>query len=350
MLARVEQIQQLRAYSEEALQEKDYDQAIGYLEEALRLDPQNPELAEILATARQRKALRERIDGYLRQAEGASQQGDMESARFMFEKALELDKNDSRVKAAYAAFVQHADEVARADKASKLLDSARNEMIGRRFTAALALLREAEQVDPANPQIMPLLQAAKVGQEQEQRRKAIEQIQNEVSSAIKLEDLIVSIERVNSGLKTMPGEPVLLKLRTQLERQVRELEARRLVDETVQDCRRLLLEAPADALALVRERLSALPGNARLLQLQASIEEQIAKTNMEASRATSLARAHEALDARRYREAVKILEACQADGDTSMSVIGIFRQPSSAPSRILTTCSGLPSNCFCEEE
>ncbi len=314
MLQRAGQIKELRFQAEAEVHERQYDLAISHLEEALRLDPSSSELAEMLESVRRTKQARERIEGYLQQADGARSRGDLEAAQAMIARALDLDKEDSRVRAAYAVIVQQVEEAARLAKTRQLLDSARNEMGSRRFTAAMKLLSEVEQIDPSNPEVISLLKQAKAGQEQEQRRRVVEQLQNEISAATTHEQLTTATARVNVALERMPNEPSLLKFKGQLSRQIRDFEARREVDETVQRCRALLETSPQEALQLVRDKLREFPGNERLLVLQSSVQEQIESVKLHETRAHFLAQAHEAINQHQYRQAVRLLETCQADG------------------------------------
>ena len=201
------QIKELKFQADAALHERQYDVAIGHIEEALRLDPPSSELAEVLESIRQKKQARERIEGYLRQADGARSRGDLEAAQVIIGKALDLDKEDSRVRAAFAAIIQQAEKSARLAKTRQLLEAARSEMGGRRFTAAMKLLSDVEQIDPREPEVISLLKQAKSGQEQEQRRRVVEQLQNEISVATTHEQLTTAAARVNIALERMPNEP-----------------------------------------------------------------------------------------------------------------------------------------------
>jgi serine/threonine protein kinase len=311
---RAEQVQQFRSQAEEAIHDKQYDQAIAYLEQAVKVDPSNSELADRLEAVRQKKRRSERIEGFLKQADGAREIGNLEAAQAIIQKAFELDKEDSRVRAAYSAIVQQVEEAARRAKTRKLLESARSEIGARRFATAIQLLEHAEQIDPHNPEFLSLLNAAKSGHEQEQRRRILDQIQNEIAVATTPEQLARAVEVVNQALQKMPTEPSLLKFKGQLDRLIRELETRRLVDEAVRRCRPLIETSPREALEIVREQLRQFPSDQRLLVLQSSIEERLAQSKLEDSRAWYLACAHEAMNGRKYSEAVKLLESCHAEG------------------------------------
>jgi tetratricopeptide (TPR) repeat protein len=311
---RAEQIRQLREQAQEAASDKRYEEAIADLQEACSLDPANPELVELLETARQKKRRRELVEGYLRQADSARERGDLEGAVAVIAKALEVDREDSRVRAAHVALARLIEEAARQTRAKQLLEAARKEIGARHFTAAIEVLAEAERVDPSNPELITLQAAAKSGREQEQRRRILEQLQNEVSLASSVDELTRASQLVDQALVRMPTEPMLMKFKGNLARKLREEEIRRRVDEVVLRCRSLIETAPEEALRLVREELQQVPGNERLVALQSSITRQISERGLEQSRAQYLTRAHEALSSGKYVEAVRLLESCQKEG------------------------------------
>jgi tetratricopeptide (TPR) repeat protein len=311
---RAEQVRKLRQQAEEAAADKRYDEAIGDLQEACGLDPENSELSELLETARQKKRCKELVDGYLRQADTARDRGDLQGAEAVIAKALELDGDDSRVRSAHVALARLIEEAARQAKARQLLENARREINARHFTAAMEALTEVERVDPSNPELITLQAAAKSGREQEQRRRILEQLQNEVSLASTLEELIRAAQLVDQALERMPTEPMLMKFKGNLARKLREAQIRRRVDEVALSCRGLMETSPEEALKLVRDELQHAPGNERLLALQSSIVGQMSSRNLEQSRAEYLTRAHEALSGGRYLEALRLLESCQKEG------------------------------------
>ena len=312
--ARAEQIRQLRAQAEEAAADKRYEDAIHCLEEACGLDPSSSELGDLLESVRQKKRRRELIDGYLREADTARERGDLEAAGAVIAKALEVDRDDSRVRAAHVTLARLIEEAARQAKARKLLESARKEIGARHFTAAMEALAEAEKVDPANPELITLQTAARQGREQEQRRRILEQLQNEISVASTVEELTRAAKLVEQALERLPSEPSLIKLKGNLARKLRDEEIRRRVDEVALRCRSLIETSPEEALKLVHQLLHEAPGNERLLALQSTIVGHISERTQEQNRSQYLQRAHEAMSDGRYPEALRLLEACQKEG------------------------------------
>lgn len=321
---RAAQIQQLRSQAEDARLEKRFGDAIPLLEQALKLDPSSSQLSAEIEDLRQKKWRYEQISGFLQQVEGARQKGDFEKAKAVMAQAIEIDKDDSRVRSIYAILLRQAEEAAKQAKTKKLLDSARNEVGARHFTAAIKILSEVEHLDSSNPELISLLNAAKAGQQQEQRRRVIEQLQNEIAIAVSADEVGRALEMVNQALTKMPNEPALVQFKGQLERQIHEFDTRRLVDGTVQKCRALLEKSPDEALKIARDALTRFPGNERLQVLQASIEEHIQRVTSEETRVRYLTLANEALNKRKYREAVRLLETCQAEGVFSDEMRGLL--------------------------
>jgi serine/threonine-protein kinase len=312
--ARAEQIRQLRAQAEEASADKRFDSAIHCLEEAHGLDPSSSELGDLLESVRQKKKRRELIDGYLREADTARERGDLEAAGAVIAKALDVDRDDSRVRAAHVTLARVIEEATRQAKARKLLESARKEIGARHFTAAMEALAEVEKVDPANPELIKLQAAARQGREQEQRRRILEQLENEVSLASTVEELTRAADLVEQGLERLPNEPSLIKLKGNLARKLRDEDIRRRVDEVSLRCRSLIETSPEEALKLVHQLLHEAPGNERLLALQSTIVSHISERTKEQNRSQYLQRAHEAMSAGRYIESLRLLEACQKEG------------------------------------
>jgi serine/threonine-protein kinase len=326
---RAEQIRQLRAQAEQAAIEKRYDLAVDCLQQACSLDPASSDLAELLEAARQKKRRRDLIDGYLREADAARDRGDLKAAEAVITKAVEVDRDDSRVRAAQVGLARLIEDAARQAKTKKLLEKARQEIGARNFTAGMEALAEVERVDPSNPELINLQAAVRSGREQEQRRRVLEQLQNEVSLASTFEELTRAVGLIDQTLERMPAEPTLIKLKGNLTRQLREAETRRLVDQVALRCRELLEVSPEEALKLVRDALLKAPGNERLLALQSAIAGHVSQQSQEQAKAQYLTRAHEALSGGRYTEALRLLESCQKEGIFSPEIaelIGFARQ------------------------
>jgi tetratricopeptide (TPR) repeat protein len=321
---RAEQVQQLKIQAADVLDEKLYPQAISLLEQALQLDPSDAEAQQKIEAVRKKKRVHDEIESCLRKAHGEREKRQFEAAQASLQRAMSLDPNDSTVKAAWHELTAQIEDDARRRKVKQILDSAQGELRARRFSAATKLLQEAGEVDPGNAEIVRLLQMARTAQEQEQRRKFVEQVQNEVSAAVTALQIAAASQTVDKALQQVPTEPSLLKLKAQLDRQSKDLQIRTRVDETVRRCYPLMESSPQQALALVHEQLREFPSEERLVILQSAIEERLAHLKLEEARSRYMARAHEAIRSQRYREAVQVLEACHSEGILSNEITDLL--------------------------
>ena len=307
---RQEKVLRLRAQAEEAAGNKKFDDATALLEQALKLDPGNSDLGGLLEFARNEKRKQEQIEVFLRQSDAARRMGDYESARAILKNAMELGTLSSKVRAAIAALDKESKEAERKARAKELIDAARLQIGVRGFQAAIDLLNEADRLDPSNPELHGLLSEANIGLEQERRRRIISDLENEAASATNIDQLQRVLQLVNTALERMPADASLLKLKLELDRQIREEENARSVEETVRTCRPL---PPQEALELVRQALQHLPGNERLIMLESTLLERLREKNREESRTGYVLQARDLLNQRLYREAIQILQQCEAE-------------------------------------
>src|SRR5580693_658758 len=96
---RADQSRQLRSQADEAFLEHRYDDALAILAQAIGLDASNPDLLSLRETIQEAKARAGRLQLALRRAEGARQAGDLDEAKRAISEALELDPEETSVKA-----------------------------------------------------------------------------------------------------------------------------------------------------------------------------------------------------------------------------------------------------------
>jgi tetratricopeptide (TPR) repeat protein len=310
---RDEQAQQLSLKAEDLIRSRDLEQAIDLLDQASRLVPEDNLIAAMLDDARKKRVIQEEVERILRKADEARTTGDFEGAKAIVEKAMELDATDPRVQTAYTALARQVEEAAQRARARKLLDDARQELKLRRYAEALILLREAEHVDPFHPELAVMISAATTGAQQEQRRKILDEVEREVARAITWEQAKTALAAVQAAVEKTGSDPVLLRLQAQVMRQVRDFEAKKLVEDTVRECRAKQDTTPLEALKIVQAALLELPANEHLLTLQTSIEERVARLSRDDRRASYLKQAHKAIAENRFADAVEILEGCQGE-------------------------------------
>jgi serine/threonine-protein kinase len=318
---REERVQHIRQQADDALGQKQFDQALSMLDEGLQLDSANPDLMQRRDRVKKEKEKYERINEYLRQAESARRKRDYQLAIATAKKALKVDKTNSKVIALCNLLSKEAEEAQKQAQARALLDSTRAELAARHYDEAIKLLQELEQLDPTHPELQLLLDDAKSGQEQDRRREAIARLEEEVALATGYEQLQQAAHSIQEAIAAMPAEAALFQLNAQVDRQIREYENRRLVDDTVQACRGL---DSREALALVRKARQRIPGDERLLSMEAILAERFKQQSLEERRAEYLLQAREALNNGKYSEAIQILQSCQTDGIATGEILSLL--------------------------
>jgi eukaryotic-like serine/threonine-protein kinase len=308
-LQRAEQVRQLVAEAEEALASARYAAAMGSLDQAVQIDPDNDDLKRRLENARKQKQCADEIAALMTQAESFRERGDWTGAIQVAEKALKLDENNAAIRSTVAELTRQAKLAAQQHQVRELLGKAREEYTARRFTQAVEILREVGKIDPTVPELDSLIAEAVSGQEQERRRQLIGQIQSEIENCINAEDYDRASELIDRALEKLPTESSLLQLRSRVALQLREHRARQLIESTVGKAQEALLESPGEALLIVQKALQELPGQERLLALEHSIRQRLKAAEKEEIRAQYLREAQQAIDRSEFEKAVEVLES-----------------------------------------
>jgi serine/threonine-protein kinase len=308
---RAEQAEEKRRDAQDALRERKFDQAIRLLEEALNLVPDAPATASQLEEARSKKQTNDQIFGYLQQAEAARSQGDFTGARAIVEKAIQLDTNNSRLRAAYQSLVRQAEEAARQARLKKLLGTAKDALERKSYESVLDLVHQAQSIDPDSLELKEIACAANDGIFQQQRRRLLDEIEDQISAATTREDAERVALSIHQALEKTPTDAVLLRYQAQIDRTVHEYQTSALVDQTVKECSIAIDTAPLKALEKVRSVLIDVPGDPRLISLESKIQQRIEHMTVEEARAAILLQAREALAQRNFTKAVEILERCK---------------------------------------
>jgi len=312
-LQRAEQVRQLVAEADQALASSRFAEAIGSLDHAVQLDPENPELKARLEDAKEKKRRYEEISTLVSQADTLRERSDWTGALRAVEKALQLDQQDTKIRALYAEISRQAKLAAQKEQIREMLGKAKQELGSRRFTGAIEILREVSKIDPSVAEAETLLQTAVAGQEQERRRKLIEQIQAEIENCLTAENYDRATELVERAVEQLPTESSLLHLKTRVALQTRAFRTRQLIDTTVAKAQEVFLQSPGEALLIVQKALQELPGEERLLALEESLRQRLKAAEIEEVRGRYLREAQAAIDRAEFDKAIEILESYQLE-------------------------------------
>jgi serine/threonine-protein kinase len=313
------QLQQLLSDAEEAVLSQRYKDALEFYNQAAGLDRANLELAQKIEHVRGLKEKADKVASLLEQAREARRRSDFGAAGALIDKALQLDERNTDLRNERARIIQEAERITRERARREFSDVARGQLAARQYTEAIKNLRSALEIDPTDSETQQLYQDAVERQEEQRRRKIIEQIVAEISESISDEDYERALVLIQRAMERLPGEAVLLQLKIDAETKQREKAAMKLVEKTSLQVYSLFLTNPQEALAVVQQALEQMPGEPRLIALQEKVLDQVKKANTGELKTQSLKLAQPAIDAKQFDQAIQILETaaigCGEDPD-----------------------------------
>lgn len=312
-MQRAEQVRQLVAEAEEAAASSRFPEAIGSLENALQLDPENAELKARLEQLREQKRKYDEVGSLISQANSLKERGDYTGALRIAERALQIDQQDSKIRSLHADISRQAQLAAKKEQVREMLGKAKTEIGSRRFTGAIEILREVAKIDPSQAEAESLLQTAVAAQEQERRRRLIEQIQTEIENCLAAENYQRATDLIERAVEQLPSESSLLQLKTRVALQARAWRTRQLIDTTVVKAQEVFLQSPGEALLIVQRALQELPGEERLLALEESMRQRLKAAEIEEVRGRYLREAQGAIDRGQFDKAIETLESYQLE-------------------------------------
>jgi serine/threonine-protein kinase len=326
---KTEQIRQLLGDAEEAVLTQRFVDAIELYNQAVRVDPATPGITEKIEHVRALKEKADKVAAYLEQAREARKRSDFKSAGELVEQALQIDDRNTDLRNERVRIVQEAERAAKERARQQLTEAARGHLVSRQFTEAIKNLGAALEIDPTDAQIQQLYHDAIERQEEQRRRKIIEQIVAEIMECISGEDFERALTLIQRAQERLPGETVLVQLKTEAETRQREQAAQKLIEATSRNVYNLFLTNPQEALTHVKRALEQMPGEPRLLALEERVVEQVKKAALEELKTQYLKRAQGSIDARQFDQAVQILETAAiecGDGPDISSLLQYARQ------------------------
>jgi len=269
---RKSQVAQMRSQAQVALAGQHYEEALACAEQAYRLDPADVESERLRDEIRTTIERAQRLRTLLSRAESAMYAGELEDATRAADEALILDPDDAQARALASAVNKELAARSRRAAIQVFVDNARHEISARNFGRAIDNLREAKNLDPSDSNVAELLRWANRGQEQEERRHALQEVLNHIDEVLRAEDFVSACTMCEMGLGQFPDDPSLLKLRTIAERQ-REVAKRRQYVQEQSVAARQLAEAGQHepALAMLADALRRYPEEPNLETLRALI-------------------------------------------------------------------------------
>jgi serine/threonine protein kinase len=321
-----EQVRQTLNLAEEAVLAQRYVEALELYKQAAKIDPSSRGITEKIEHVRGLKEKTDRIAALQEQAREASQRHDFTAASQLIDQALQLDERNTDLRNEKVRIAQEGERAAKEGQRRRLKDAGREKLSARVYTEAIQNLREALQIDPTDQEAQQMFQEATARQEEERRRKVIEQIVAEIQEHLFRGELERGLELTNRALERLPSETVLLRLKGETEKKLRTQAARKLVEETSVRVQELFFTDPQEALSCVQTALNEMPGEEQLLALQERVVEQLKRANMEGLRAQYLKHAQASIDAGQFDQAIATLETSALDCGESPETTYLMEQ------------------------
>lgn len=269
---RKSQVAQMRSQAEVALAGLQYEEALACAEQACRLDPSDIDSERLRDEIRKTIERLQILRGLLSRAESAMYAGELEDAKRSADEALRVVPDDSQAKALASAVEKELAARSRRAAIQSFVDNARQEISARNFGNAIDNLLHAEKLDPGDSNVAELLRWANRGQEQEERRRALQEVMTHIDEALRTEDFVSACTICDMGLAQFPTAPSLLKLKALAERQREVAKRRHFVQEESVAARTLAESGQHEAaLRLVDEALRRYPDEPNLETLRALI-------------------------------------------------------------------------------
>jgi len=315
---RVERIRDLQIQAEQAMARNALDEALRYLSVSLTLDEDNSQLRELRDAIQERKQRAARVAELLARAKSSLDTEDLENALSSAKQALVVDAENPEAKQLHAAIHKELTERARLKQVHTQLEEARKQISSRHFTAALDLLREAERIAPEAPGVNELVALASAGQQQERRRKELEQFSSEIGEALNRNDYNLACAKVAEALERFPNDRGLLKLKALADKARENSERRAYVESQVSLARRLLEEKrSAEAIVPLQEALAKYPDEFVLQSMYSLFTEYLERDRTEQFKTKITQQAKEAIRRKAYEEAIEILETAKRQTSSS---------------------------------
>jgi serine/threonine protein kinase len=318
------QLRQLLSDAEEAVLSQRYAEAIDIYNQALEIDSANPELQEKIDHTRQLKEKADKVALLLEQSREARKRSDFTAANQLIDRALQLDERNTDLRNERARIIQDADRAAKERNLRQYSETARNQLASRQYTDAIQSLRSALEIDPTDGETQQLFQEAIDRQEEQRRRKIIDQIVAEISESIASEELDRALALIQRAQDRLPGEPLLLQLKADAEAKQQEKAARNLVEKTTRDVYNILATNPHQALTVVQQALEQMPGDTRLIALEAKVTEQTQKAKAEERKSQFLKQAQASLEAKQFDQAIRTLENAAIECGNSPDIASLL--------------------------
>jgi serine/threonine protein kinase len=274
-LRRAERLREHLDNSDEALLAGRLDEALNHLRNAQALEPSSAELETRISAVEEKKRRIENSARTLAAAGEAKMRGDAAGALRMIAAALEEDPDNHQLVAMNSALLRQLEIEAQRSRLLELQENSARALAVRDYDRAESLLGEASAIDPSNPDTRRQSRELARARQLEHRTAVLQNIEQRVHDLIRADAFEQAADLIDQALNRLPGEPLLHRLKAQVDAEASRYDVRRIVDLTIAQANELLASSPPEALRIVRTMLDNMPGEERLLALERSLRRRV---------------------------------------------------------------------------
>lgn len=306
---RGQKIEQNLQQVKEALDAKQYDDAVTLIDEALRLDPNHQELKQFRQIAVEQRQRTEKIRRHLERAEKLSAEADLQRAKEELEAVLAIEPKNATAVMMLDSVRKELTQQERLRQVRQCVEGARAHLASKNFSKALELLDKARELDQFNIEVEALTKLVRGSQEKEEKRQLLVQRLGEIEDSLTQGKLDVALASAEKALHEFPDDPQILKLHTQVLRRAELDKKRTFVDEQIQAARDFMTRNQySSALAVLENALQVAPGDVRLASFVKSVQEAQEQSVLDTTRREAIRKANELIRAEDFAAAIRALE------------------------------------------
>ncbi|MGH9787167.1 MAG: protein kinase domain-containing protein, partial [Candidatus Acidiferrales bacterium] len=302
----------------ESLQAEQYDEAISWFDQVLRLEPAHAEAVQNRQVALETRDRIQKVRQHLEAADAHADARDFRAAKKEFEAVLALEPGHEQAKRQLAYVTQELEEQERSRSVQEYTDQAKTLILDRKFTAALDLIGKVKELDTLNLEVESLAKMAEAAKQKEHRARELQERLKEVQQALDAQEFVDALALADTLLQEFPDEPQVIKLHAQALDRADTQRKRRHVDEQLRVARDLMEKNDfAAAITVLEGAMESVPDDPRLGSFLATVREQQQQAEREAVVKDAVRQANEHLRAKNYAAALTALEAAHGRAGTS---------------------------------
>ena len=306
---REQKVEHNLAQATEALEAEQFEDALGWIDEVLHLDPGNEIGKQYKQLAVEKRDRAAKIRRHLERAEKLAAEADLPRAKAELLAVLTIEPDNSAALGMMDWVSRDLDEQERLRQVAEYLEGARAHLAKKNFDKALESLDRARELDAINIEVDALTRLVRANQQKEERRKLLVERVAEIEEDLSKGKLELAQKAADDALREFQDEPQILRLHAQVVRRLEVDKKRSYVDEQLQAAGDFVQKNQfSSALAVLERAIQKIPDDPRLSAYLKSVQETHEQSAREEMSREAVQKANEQVRAKNFDGAIQILE------------------------------------------